>query len=1359
MKRELYKLSIYKYWNSMSKKSIITNKGLELLATSSKASGQYYWLGYYALAYVPSAWKSDQINLPDCAPNNFTLDDFPDERIDYRMQNITKAGDIIYNVFQGDLMGTGYRRGSDGSAGGELFGLSMYDQNIKKHYRYVLDENGNNQLLAWENEDRSNQLGSLVGAATYKGTDGYYAGAMPIPAPLFHAGDVLNKLSVSSFFPEAADSESNGSNIYKSAVYKYGANISMEYPLVSADYRGYKDSNGLYETSTYSHKTTGTQFDAFEVAAAVIPNGDETSWFSAYSTKVNDVGGYTNTVADTMWKIASISNYNRFHAPTSAFGHTLNSDLSTRNMATTTKFFPISNYKVINSVAGFTADSQYREVATSLAVTIDIDLAPSTKTTGYDESNFNYDENSNLTFFDKYNSNAGDFAKTSTSFKFNRIGIYAVALTDSPFAIRRADDTELPGTVCDVQFSVDPNVEPVLFAVVDFDNTVYLSDTGDGLHRFRGDINLNFDASGDASLALDSALCRDSVIFYNMYQDDALTWYQNQLISTASTQNAIMEFGLELTNLKSRLAEISCCQSPNFDGRYALKNHNHGKSLRNIEDALIASDGGLRGVDAAKDGDNTGVFSESPYFMGDNAVALGKNTYAHSDYVLVSGKDNIVYGGVGYSSYNASTENKNKSIGSILLGGSINAIFNAASSLILSSDVSCIQMTYGTAIYYSSIIASANSRIDSSNSLIANSQNASIIDCVHPSIILGGNEVSIHVSSGYSIASDEARIDGGIHNAINNTINSSIISSSYSLVEGSNSCRIENSDSSAIFNSQNATITNDIDSVAFASFIFGCVTPGTSVNNSTNCFLFGGSNDAYYNAINDSERLMVYGNGLTISNAKDSIIGGHNYDIKNTIKSIIHMDGLGVVGGTKVEDLAMSAVFGGYHKIHNSLADNYFIYSLLVSGSYHEITSDSSYSSVFGLSNTIRQSRYSCVSGMENTIFDSAASSISGQLNSILYVANNSTIIGGDNNTIATQFDSSGISHAQIIRGNSVILGGSNCTANHYGEIAHSNGKIATDKNTWFNGYNHDVHMKSELTGTITTSKGPHSATSKHSVYMLGGVVDAFMNDPQNAKGARRLGIVYDSDKELSLNTGVSGSDIANVSQLLTLNNTAFTELDIKDDQNNVIDVMLTNSINLQKGESITGTVKFLVHVPYSHAASNCKVVDNDEDEENGDFTTENNSGLAFSSLYSITAHRDVVGRITITTQLIDETAAIMNLTPPSHYGIETSIKAYSEYMGVGASLTDGTSSGFKTGMNGTTAQKYTGFKDGHIDTKDEIDGKYSGLVLRVALNCNWYTIMNIYSCRYLFCSAVVDVVSINTGDRLFPTIEAGKST
>lgn len=1346
----------------MAKQSIITNAGLELLATSSKVSGQHYWLGYYALAYVPSAWKSNQTTLPECSPDGFTLSSLPNEPLTYTMQNLTVDGDIIYNVFQGDLIGTGYRRGSDGSAGGTLFGLSMYDQNIKKHYRYCLDANGNNQLIAWENADRTKPTGSLIGSAIYAGTNGFNPGAMPIPAPLFHGGDVTGKFSVSNYFPDITNEITNGSSIYKHATYSYGADLPMRYPLVTADYRGYTDMVGGDETASYAHKTAGTQFDDKELATAVLPgmSGEVTAWFSSYSTTVNDVGEYTGTVADTLWKVASISNYNRYHAPVSSLGNTLNSDLASRNMSTATKFFPIANYKVINSVSGFTADKELREVATSIALTIDIDLSPSTKANGYDESNFNYDDNANLTFFDKYSENQGDYAKTSTSFKFNRIGIYAVALNDSPYTIRRSDDTELPGTVCEVQFSINPDVEPILFAVVDFDNTVYLSDTGDGLHRFRADVNLNLDAAGEDALTFDSELVRDSVIFYNMYQDDALTWYQNQLIATASTQHAIMEFGLELTNIKARLGDLACCPTPNYDERYALKNHSHGKSIRNIEDSVVATNGGLRGYDTAKEGDDTGKFESTPYLLGIDSITFGKGTYAFSDHVLVSGVDNIIYGGD--STKLATLANKNKSIGSIILGGSKNVIFNASNSGLLASTNSSID-SHGNPssekTEYSAIIASKDAYINVCNGFIAASESCKAEGGVGGGSILSSVYSSILTSSGFICSSHYSYISGGMKNAITQSTHSNITDSTYSVIDASDNCSIMKSTRSQIIGSEDVSIigtTGELYTSA-GNFVFG--SRDSTLNDCNNSFVFGG-NERYGTTLTNVDRSLVHGYEVTLIDTRDSIIGCTYYTIKNTHNSIVHVEGSGSRDSRTIEDLYGSLVVGMYHTVHHSdskiFPDNHVcLLGVLIAGSTHTMI-ESDYSLISGLSNKISYSMYSNIlGGSENTIYGSDYTSIiGGKGNRILYTATNSTILGGSKNTISTQFDSRKSSHKEIIRGHATILGGRDCTVTHFGEIAHSNGAISTDDNAWLKdgGIDQGVNIVSKLTKTLTTSTGPYKATSKHSVYMLGGVIDAWLNDPTDAHSKRKQAISVNGDGKVEYN-GVDGNDTGFVFQFLTLDNREFLEYEV--DQDGYRDIFIRNSINLDRGESIAGTVKFIVHIPFSEVAS--LTCDKNDDGDKNDIGTdhENNSGASFSALYSITAHRDVVGRTTVSTQLIDESMAIMNLNPMSDYGIKTSIKAYSEY----ASENDGvdvTGSGYSTGLQGLTkvSNYSTLIGDGHSDTRDTVDGRFGGLVFTVDLDTPWKNIHKLYSSRYVFCSAVVDVVSINSGNILFPTIE-----
>ena len=43
----------------MAAKTQITNKGLELLASSSKATGQHWWIGWYALAFVPDELQEE----------------------------------------------------------------------------------------------------------------------------------------------------------------------------------------------------------------------------------------------------------------------------------------------------------------------------------------------------------------------------------------------------------------------------------------------------------------------------------------------------------------------------------------------------------------------------------------------------------------------------------------------------------------------------------------------------------------------------------------------------------------------------------------------------------------------------------------------------------------------------------------------------------------------------------------------------------------------------------------------------------------------------------------------------------------------------------------------------------------------------------------------------------------------------------------------------------------------------------------------------------------------------------------------------------------------------------------------------
>lgn len=1219
----------------MSKKTIITSKGLEILATSSKVSGQYYWLGYYALAYVPNAWKQPQSELPDCSPDGFLLGDLPNEPLSYNMTNLTVDGDIIYNVFQGDLMGTGYYRGeSDGSAGGNLFGLSMYDQNIKKHYRYVLDDKGRNTLVAWEKDTDTPDavtLGLMKGAAQYHGTDGFYETEMAIPAPLYYLGDITGKLSVSDFFPDITDTEISGASIYVNATYNYGASLPMQFPLVTSDYRGYMDSQGNDETESYAHATVGAQFDSFEIPAAVDAGFDETSWFAAESTRVTTVAlTHTAKVSDALWKNLSISNYNRFHAPVDSLGHVLNSDLASRNMSKLTKFFPISNYKVINSVAGFTIDNDYREVATGLALTVDINLAPNTKAPGYDDNSFDFDENSNLTFFSKYDrpelSQDEIYNTTHTSFKFNRIGIYAVPLMAAPYTLKKADNAGTEGTVCDVQFQIDPDSEPVLFAVVDFDNTIYISDTGDGLHSFRGDINLNLDATNEI-ISPDSSLIRDTVIFYNMYKDDAQTWYQNQLIATASTQNAIIELGLEVAHLKSKLGELACCATPNYDDRYALKNHTHGRTLRNLLDALNATDGGLRGIDTVPDGYDEDFFVDVPYTMGMHSWSIGYGGLAHANQSFVFGDNSKTIGG-DYSTgvtvpddsfISPNNSARDNSRLSIIIGGRDVIIYNSKYSLVGPSYRSRILMYRDTGLVeqvYNTILNGSGNKILSDN-------NSSTYDVIN-NTILNGNGTTIQNST-YCTALNSA--------------GSNIRSSSYSVMGACPGGLFEGS----TFAVSMVGPTNVITNTTYGSIISG--SNNTISNNSYYAFILTGSNNLVDHITYGG---IIGGMGSKIIDSDYGIIvGGSNNYIYGGDSNIVFgkTNTLGYYSSGSV-DHSYDNFYVGVIGRDNTVIESQ---STIILGSSHGV-SDANYGVLSGYANTLVESNYNTVTGHHNTILGGAhSSSIVGGSNNRLYVATNATILGGNKNDIIPRSYNDSGDNTLINPDYAVILGGKDCYADHYGEITRSNGKSY--------GYSYDkVKMRDYNANADVIFSGVNQvyAKTKNSSFMLSRRVDMWYTEYNNTPYFE-----LDTDGGIVTTPSIPYYNFA----VATLDGNS---TNITTSYNG--ELSIPNCISLRKGESMSGTLRVMVHIPFSVAASCCTV----------DNAVQYGSGTMYHSLISFGAHRDGHGRITVSSQLINESASSMSLLPVDSYGITTSIKSWSEMNGYVSNIADDKGPGFK---------------------------------------------------------------------------------
>lgn len=943
----------------MAKRVKITNQGLSLLASSSQATGQYYWLGYYALAYVPNLWKTESVVLPPVDTcNNVngtpTIESTDTDNISSTMTRLTKYGDVIYNIWQGDLSGTGYAGGaSDGSAGGDLFGLTMYNKNIKKHYRYVLDSNGNNTLVGWVT-DASKTDGSMLGKHVYKGTDAFTYSEMPIPAPLYYLGDTSDRSTVDKYFdeyPSFEDVEYNGSGIYPYITVTLTTNTSdLDVPKVSTDFRGYTDSLGNPAVLPYA--APGAYFDTTEIPSGASASYDVLGWYAGNTTFGVGASDDDYYYCREFWKLHTISNYNRFHAPVDSIGHVLQSDLSNRNMAKVTKFFPISNYKVINTETKFTSNSESVEVATAIKLGIDIDLSPSTLSKTSDDLN----GSSNSEFFNAYE-NAGSsdvsdqynqsiYLSTHTSFKFNRIGIYAVPMrtaayvSDEGFGFDTKDKK--------LQFQINPDQEPVLFAVIDWDNTIVMSDTGDGIHQFSAEVDVNLESPDNADT---TALIRDASIFYNLYQDDAQTWYQNQLITSASTSNAITELGLELAHIKNIGSAQSCCPTPDLSKLYASINHTH-QFLRNIKDSNNRYLGGLKGIDTAQEGT---ILDSDAYELGDDSVVFGLNTYVNAKYSMIgNGENNYINKESNHSFIGAGKDNRItlQSIESLIGAGHNNLIESSSYSMI------------GVAI----------------DSDIKLSQRSGILG--------GGNNHILGTSTGGNIYN---LIGYGYANGINQSSYATIFNGTANIIDSSNNATIINGSSNYINSASfRSFIGNGLSNTIIGSYdssILGG--SGSIIDSAIRSFIGGGDTNyigsASYNSCIGGGKL----NYIKTASDHSGIVGGENNSVAGKY---------GFIGGglNNLINANASVIVGGVGG--NVLSE----YSIIGAGYHNYIYTDSIYSGIFsGATNSIIGSDDAFIgSGTSNVISSGNYSSILGGANNYIGVADYSCILGGFDNDV-----------------------------------------------------------------------------------------------------------------------------------------------------------------------------------------------------------------------------------------------------------------------------------------------------------------------------------------------------------------------
>ena len=553
------------------------------MASSSKATGQHWWLGWYALAYVPDELQDDD-----------------GEKLTPAMTKLTEDGDIIYNIFQGDMNGDGYQTTKASSR----FKSVNYDSNIKKNYRYVLDETGRNNLVTFVDGKHG-----LKGACVYKGVQvvpsrddneiSHKNSEIPLPAPLLYtgvkaAGEGWSENGMNIFLGSGNDNIEN--------FYPIDTVGNKVVPRVSTDFRNYEGyKSGLPKIEG------GAAEDYTHVLDDTFDGVDKDGWFPSVSTYTQDdetdMDKPYNQYCRQYWKVLSISNFNKYCAPVNASGLLYDENTGCRNMAKATKYFPISDYSVTSTAK--TADNEY---ATGIKLKVQLKLNGNAEDGSYFKDVETGSEGNVATLNPSPTEDEQALFNTQqVSFRFNRIGIYAVPMRQYGCS---GDNGEMKA-----QFQIDTEAEPVLFAVCEWDSPVTLSDSGEGLSEFQSDIFIDLSAAVD-----DSSVIRESAVFYNLYEDDAIDWYKNQLVANASIAEALVNMQIEMGYLRNQKnGKQACC--PKTETIQQQKSSSSG--LRNLVDAKDYNSNSVRNRLGQEEGTSIGtIYSD----VEPNLGAIGRPT-------------------------------------------------------------------------------------------------------------------------------------------------------------------------------------------------------------------------------------------------------------------------------------------------------------------------------------------------------------------------------------------------------------------------------------------------------------------------------------------------------------------------------------------------------------------------------------------------------------------------------------------------------------------------------------------------------------------------------------------------------------
>ena len=579
-------------------KITLTSRGKDILTQNTLQGGEVYWVGYFGLAYVP-----DQ--------KNFSEDQT-------RLIGESEHGDYIYNLWQGDLVNEGHSIAAD-----SLSKLTLYDRNITSNFRYVYDEErGRNRLVTWVSGANGGNSGDSetssyvrTGYRVYNGitmgesndTDDIVSESeLPCPAPLFYAGG-----SASYGNPPATPGDFMNSVIYSD--WPMYDNAAGTCPMVTPDMRFYGGS--------WKGGSSGSAWDWVPDAAGKYDT------LPSYYTRTDAGGGVDSAVSlDQYAKYISISNFNKDHGHVSSEGYGVGFQESCHNMSMVTRLFPIANYELTatNDPATDDPNMSERGSAKSIKYVIRMNLKAAYQgvrayldTLNYTSDSADEDE---LALFTSAKPN---------SFKFNRIGIYAVRATIRHFYKEGDAGNRTDCRATHYQMEISPDARPELFAVMQVDEVRMSEDGSFGLGDYNTTFVLNLENAPE-----NNDLCTTPEVYYNLVENEAITWYQNQLLATAGLSEAVTNLGVNLAHLMNGLGKQGTNNCYGNDLQYAQIDHTHNY-LKNLVDDTCG-EGSVRDIMSA---DNTmplpalgkaanewscGVLS---FTMGDNNATLGDYSF------------------------------------------------------------------------------------------------------------------------------------------------------------------------------------------------------------------------------------------------------------------------------------------------------------------------------------------------------------------------------------------------------------------------------------------------------------------------------------------------------------------------------------------------------------------------------------------------------------------------------------------------------------------------------------------------------------------------------------------------------------